>query len=246
MRALLLCVGLLCMAIASATAPIDLYIVCNSDGSNPAMSGDDFSALLPTVNAYFAQVGMSFYLRSQQTIASNEWRTIVYGSEAADELRRKIPATGGVKMFAVENVVGGAQAFCGDRGIIFSRQCSANTIAHELGHACGLDDIYIQKTFTNAANVGVTVAVEGPASSGRMPLDWGRYENGVLQSTLIEKLLMYGGVSGTECDLTAGDVYGVGMSAATNEVTGVVYYPYELKMVPVGFWLHGNRSPQSQ
>ena len=245
MRILLLPLCLSLAVAADAAAPIDLYIICNSDGSNPVMSGADFSAMLPTINAYYAQVGMSFYLRSQHTIASNAWRTIEYGGEAADELRRKIPATGGVKMFAVENVVNGAQAFCGDYGIIFTPQCSANTIAHELGHACGLDDIYIQKTFMKAANEEETVAVDGLASSEWMPLDWGRYEKGVLHSALIEKLLMYGAASGTECDLTAGDVYGVGMSVVTNEITGSVSYPYELKMVPVGFWLHGDRSPQS-
>ena len=44
----------------------------------------------------------------------------------------------------------------------------------------------------------------------------------------------------------AGDVYGVGRSVVTNATTNEVSYPYELKMVPVGFWLHGNRTPQSQ
>ena len=234
------------MMIGKASAPIDLYIVCNTDGTMPVMTGDAFTNKLPEINAYFAQVGMSFYLRAQSAISNDEYRVVAYGSEKADILRMSIPATGGVKLFAVERIGEDVRAFCGDYGIIFTPQCSANTIAHELGHACGLDDIYIQKTFTNAANEEVTVAVDGPASSERMPLDWGRYENGVQQSDLIEKLLMYGDVSGTECDLTAGDVYGVGMSVATNEVTGVVYYPYELKMVPVGFWLHGNRSPQSQ
>ena len=246
MKNLLLLLSMSCIVAANAAAPIDLYVVCNSDGSNPVMTGADFSALLPTVNAYYAQVGMSFYLRSQNTIASNIWRVITYGSEAADELRRNIPSTGGVKMFAVERVEGGAQAFAGEKGIIFTPQCSACVVAHELGHACGLDDIYITMTFTNDANVKVTVSVDGPASSDRMPLDWGRYENGIPQASLIEKLLMYGEASGEECDLTAGDVYGVGMSTVTKPISGEISYPYEVKMVPVGFWLHGNRSPQSQ
>ena len=231
--------------VCKASTPIDLYIVCNSDGSMPVMDSGNFENKLPEINAYFAQVGMSFYFRSQAAISNTEYRVVAYGSEKADALRMSIPATGGVKLFAVERIGNDARAFCGDYGIIFTPQCSANTIAHELGHACGLDDIYIQKTFTNAANEEVTVAVDGLASSGWMPLDWGRYEKGVQQSALIEKLLMYGDVSGTECDLTAGDVYGVGMSVVTNEITGSVSYPYELKMVPVGFWLHGSRTPQS-
>ena len=48
---------LLCAASVIAAAPIDLYIVCNTDGSNPVMTGADFESKLPTVNAYFAQVG---------------------------------------------------------------------------------------------------------------------------------------------------------------------------------------------
>ena len=92
---------LLCAVSVIAAAPIDLYIVCNADGSNPVMTGADFESMLPTVNAYFGQAGMSFYLRSQSTISNNAWRVVEYGSEKADELR-DIPATGGVKMFAVE------------------------------------------------------------------------------------------------------------------------------------------------
>ena len=245
MKMFLLLFCLFGATVCKASSPIDLYVVCNSDGSMPVMTGDAFTNKLPVINAYFAQVGMSFFLRTLNVISNDEYRVVAYGSEKADTLRMSIPATGGVKLFAVERIGEDVQAFCGDYGIIFTPQCSANTIAHELGHACGLGDIYIQKTFTDAVNVEVTVAVEGAATSGWMPLDWGRYEKDVQQSGLIEKLLMYGGVSGTECDLTAGDVYGVGMSVVTNEVTGSVSYPYELKMVPVGFWLHGNRSPQS-
>ena len=246
MKNLLLLLSMSCIVAANAAAPIDLYVVCNSDGSNPVMTGADFSALLPTVNAYYAQVGMSFYLRSQNMISNGTWRIIEYGGVKADELRNVISATGGVKMFAVEGVGDDALAFTGEKGIIFTPSCSADVIAHELGHVCGLADIYIEKTFTNDANAKVTVTVDGAASSNRMPLDWGRYEDRIPQAALIEKLLMYGDVSGTECDLSAGDIYGVGMSTVTNPVTGEVSYPYELKMVPVGFWLHGNRSPQSQ
>ena len=245
MKKVLLLFCLFGAAVCKASAPIDLYIVCNSDGSMPVMDSGSFTNMLQEINAYFAQVGMSFYFRSQAAISNTEYRVVAYGSEKADALRMSVPATGGVKLFAVERIGEAVQAFCGDYGIIFTPQCSANTIAHELGHACGLGDIYIQKTFVNAANEEVSVAVDGQASAERMPHDWGRYENGVQQSDLIEKLLMYGAPSGTECDLTAGDVYGVGMSVVTNEITGLVSYPYELKMVPVGFWLHGSRAPQS-
>ena len=245
MKMFLLLFCLFGAAVCKASAPIDLYIVCDSDGSMPVMDGGNFTNKIPEINAYFAQVGMSFYFRSQAAISNTEYRVVAYRSEKADVLRMSIPATGGVKLFAVERIGEDAQAFCGEYGIIFTPQCSANTIAHELGHACGLDDIYIQKTFMKAANEEETVAVDGLASSEWMPLDWGRYEKGVLHSALIEKLLMYGAASGTECDLTAGDVYGVGMSVVTNEITGSVSYPYELKMVPVGFWLHGSRTPQS-
>lgn len=74
MKILLLLHCLLCSAAATASAPIDLYVVCNFDGSNPVMSGADFSAMLPTVNAYFAQVGVSFFLRSQSAISNDEFR----------------------------------------------------------------------------------------------------------------------------------------------------------------------------
>ena len=147
MKIFLLICCMCCMMIGKASAPIDLYIVCNTDGTMPVMTGDAFTNKLPEINAYFAQVGMSFYLRAQSAISNDEYRVVAYGSEKADILRMSIPATGGVKLFAVERIGEDVRAFCGDYGIIFTPQCSANTLAHELGHACGLDDIYIQKTF---------------------------------------------------------------------------------------------------
>jgi len=84
---------------------------------------------------------------------------------------------------------------------------NVGTVAHEVFHQCGLEDIY---------NSAGDVTVSGPVSPGRMgEADWGGgyYEPDLSQADFNKhRLIMYGeGESGSAAVcLPAGSVYGAG------------------------------------
>jgi len=87
---------------------------------------------------------------------------------------------------------------------------NGHTLAHEVGHASGLDDIYMTYTATNG--VTASIANAGVVKSEYLdPRDWGSgyYPYDLLHTDLIKRLLMYGegGYGGT--GVPHGDVWGV-------------------------------------
>ena len=116
------------------------------------------------------------------------------------------------------------------------------TIAHEIGHACGLEDVYSQYDGSN-----FVIAVSGPIGKARMPDDWGRYSSDTDQGDFVRRLLMYGiedergGV-----DMPYGDVDGVWCDAANMDVAYANSNCWHTSLAPVGFHYHGNRHPRSE
>jgi hypothetical protein len=86
---------------------------------------------------------------------------------------------------------------------------NARTLAHEIGHACKLDDIYNSDP-NNGINTPDSLAKEEWA-----PKDWNNgpgaeyYKETRKQSELVRQLLMYGEFSNTKADIPLGRVYGV-------------------------------------
>jgi hypothetical protein len=169
------------------------------------------------------------YLANVNLTNSVQWRTLTSIEQN----------TGMLELYFVSELEGKATAFYTSHGIVIGPDANARTIAHEIGHACGLPDIYNEDSRT-------PLKVEGMPSKERMPDDWGWYPPSVKQADLVRRLLMYGVYSDTKADISYGDVYGLYYTNFWNQTTRKWERVWQLNNVPVGFGLHGNRNPQSR
>ena len=124
-------------------------------------------------------------------------------------------------------------------GIVASTNATGLALAHEIGHSCGLKDIYEEHD-------GTSQIVTGDISHERLPDDWGcdgnaRYYPATLnQVGLLRRLLMYGFNVNAQSDLSYGDVYGL---FYISTLTGKVWF---LDMATIGFADYANRQPIHQ
>ena len=121
--------------------------------------------------------------------------------------------------------------------IAIRASAGANSLAHELGHAQGLPDIY-------GNNVDGMPDVAGVVARDRLPGDWGTtdsegfYPASLMQSELITRTLMYGRCSPTKRDITTGGVRAIWRPIYTTE-------PYRESNAPVGFFQNADPNPHS-
>jgi len=78
------------------------------------------------------------------------------------------------------------------------------TLAHEVGHACKRQDIYV-------AGGGLSIVGEAVEHS-KMPMDWanGYHPPGMTQDVVIKRLLMYGDPNVSNTRIPRGNIYGIG------------------------------------
>lgn len=103
----------------------------------------------------------------------------------------------------------GATAFNLSTGITITNRGNFRTVGHEIGHGCGLQDIYVSKPSKT------TKTVKGFLTKTRVPKDWNNgpepyfYKVKLKQSQLVKRLLMFGNVSTTKADIPSGKIYGL-------------------------------------
>ena len=123
------------------------------------------------------------------------------------------------------------------QGCAIRASAGANSLAHELGHAQGLPDIY-------GDNVEGMPNVAGPVSRERLPGDWGSqdsegfYPPTLMQTELITRALMYGRCSPTKSDITTGSIRAIWKPTFTDE-------PLRESNAPVGFFQNAYPNPHS-
>ena len=129
----------------------------------------------------------------------------------------------GIKAFFVgemnnRNTLGSNGLSC----MVLSKDADEVTLAHETGHYCDLRDIYISQPGFSIANAGVVQA------SYFDPKDWGAgyYEEGLMHTNLIKRLLMYGIRHDDRGHVPHGHVRGVFRPTRTND--------YQVGMAPIG------------
>lgn len=234
----------------SPSVPVDVYAVAKEDGSFVSISRDGLEDLMTEVNAIFSQVALSFELRSYNVVSNDRLLSIESKSEFLDVLD-SCPSTNGVPVYVFQSIEGADDGYAlEDRGCGIEASAGSRALAHELGHMCGLADIYA--TVNTAPGGGASTEVfsvrEEMAREELQPMDWGRCRKGTTQGDLIDRMLMCGHRyvnAAVGVDITAGDVYGVRIAPelVTNAITGEVSRRYEKGMAGVGFLLHGNRNP---
>ena len=223
---------------------------CRDDeGDYYCRTDSEVRAMFEEVNRIYRQAGMRFTVqnvaytnREEYLNLEREGNTYQHVYEICDIATD----TGGLEVYFINLIDGGhISAFnqprlnTGIHGIIASTNATGVTLAHEIGHSCGLKDIY--DDYPEKTSLHVT----GNISKERLSDDWGTvsdtgyYCSFYLQTDLIRQLLMCGKGGTTKRDLPYGDVYGLGTESEAwflDKITvGLPASTKEDKRTPVHF-----------
>lgn len=219
------------------SAPIKLYCwIVQDDGGRSPHSETTLTNHLATVNRIYSQVAMRFSIESISYTNSTRLTAVNYTNDVQNaELCALGHVTDGLEVYFVNSITHNVTAFQWSHGIVVGDRANGTTLAHEIGHACGLSDIY--DVFPDETSL----AVVGNPERNRFTHDWGWYPENLTHADIVKKLLMYGYGSDTKGDISRGDVYGLWYHHADGTTNKV----WQLGLAPVGFKLHGNRHPVS-
>ena len=186
------------------------------DGTNlfVATTFDRVANDLETANKILSQSGMKIALNGGiQTITATPidgYWNVVGLDEAFSNLCSTLSCPGGLEIYYVHSISAGASTNAGGLytsvGMLISTGAADRTLAHEILHACGADDIYWE---SKNHVVQLTDMVE----ENSQPDDWGRYslDDGQVmpQSNIVQRLLMHGKSTSIKGDIPTGRVYGL-------------------------------------
>ena len=211
-----------------------------SDGSRNDCTAEIVSNHINGVNQIFSQVCMRFAIHSisytNDPYLANVHITNTVQWLALTALEQN---TGMLELYFVPSLSGGATAFHVSKGIVVGPSANVRSISHEIGHACGLPDVYDSHSQTS-------LVVQGFPSKERMPDDWGWYSPSLTHVDLLKRLLMFGVRSDTKADISYGDVYALNYTKSWDQTARKWVRVWKLDNAPVGFGRHGNRCPESQ
>lgn len=228
------------------TVPVKVWIVRDDYGNNPACTEGQVQSLLDGANTIYRQCAMEFSVSGAiQYTNYTEWLYIDFTngwSGELESLRNIESGTGGVELyfvvgFRVDDQQSDVLGIASTQGIVLTSLMSERTLAHEIGHACGLLDVYPYRFVSNT----VDMVVSGPVAAERLPLDWGGgyYRPGLLQAELVTyRLLMMGyedPTITTTCDIPLGSVHGAWFYRPEPSFPGdIVFDVWEESPAPVG------------
>jgi hypothetical protein len=167
----------------------------------------DFESRLHGVNKIFKQVGIFFELGVVTNQVNKKWVKILYENSRWNIDKKMydiLHNNRGIQIFVVDDIFN-ANALHTAGHIIIKRDARESTIAHEIGHACKLPDIYIVKN---------NLIVEEYISKSLIPndctgIDEYHFYKHEKQNKIIPYLLMFGVKNDTKVDISYGNVFGV-------------------------------------
>ncbi len=203
--------------------PVHFMFICNSSG-NHVGSTNDIPGLLDDVNHIYRQAGLRFYTATISYTNDNFWYDHSNLTIVQRGIVNAMQGTGGIEAYIVPQLgpgtLGGNFA---DSGLLITSTSLSGVLAHEIGHQCGWQDIYISRPALTDATI------TGPVSKSRLPFDWNNgpgpqeyYPRGLQHSALITRLLMFGQSAGGT-DIPAGSIHGIDKHGVAGPVhTGVM------------------------
>ncbi len=234
-------------AVEETTTMVYAYILGNNGDYRTTAA--EVTNLIAEVNEIYEQVGMRFELAVVETQEVNpnlleiNARTVSEGAplnicnltQHADGLELYF-----IHTFNLDDVRAFNWLYNGESvGIIVPAGVSSLKLAHEIGHSCGLSDIYD----VDPSIVGpFQPSISGPKRLAWMPDDWGstspseHFYQDNLHKSIISALLMLG-MNVNESDLSFGDIHGIWYQWV-NDVK-----VYETSLASVGVSTHINRHP---
>ena len=228
-------------------AKITFYIGYDETGVKLLTDGD-ISHILDRVNEIYRQAAINFTSKAvdpekkgriDNLLKMEEYR-IIQTDSSFHKLVAIDSGTQSLEVYFVEQYAGGHTRRGIAVGVLVggagsSRRTNnslARMVAHEIGHACGLKDIYIRDS-------SGSIKVDS-LNSTYLPEDCSSgmsyYDNSFNYHHLLNRLLMYGttGANTTGFDISTGTIFGVGKNSAGN---------YDTIQVEVG--LRNMHSPRS-
>ena len=187
------------------------------------------------VNRFYTQGGISFQIASVNV--TNYENQSEFNANDEAQLRHLcsiMQNTCGLELYFVQRLQGALGVWT-QEGIVISGEANFRTVAHEIGHAFGWPDIYVDRP-------GTFRTVQGAPTESRMPQDHGFFPDGTLQSDIVRRLLMYGVGSETKGRIPRGAVDGIWIPPAESP-GGSRHIRFGL--VPVGMFDAVNHRPRS-
>jgi len=193
-----------------------VWIVGNDDGTYYARDAASISNMMAEVNKIYEQIGVSFYIDSISFTNRSRWLNLKqknddnkYDTVKRGELVDVTKMSDGIEIYFIDHICKKSVANHDQYGIVVSTNGTAVTVAHEIGHAFGLADVYPwQKHEPHSALADLSL------HESHAPDDWSNgegyryYGRGVNQSMLIRRLLMCGFNLEGRRDLSFGSIYG--------------------------------------
>ena len=246
--------------VTQRTFKITAWIVTGKNDTFPRRV-EDVENMIAPLNDIYRQVGVSFYLDSVIVTNIPAAYNLLYDTTTNDiwHFYRLVDIgrnTGGIECYFVNDLVrangkrGPAAANC-DCGIVLTAGAAANVLAHEIGHAFGLKDVYAsnrEKDTSILPSDELSVGLERIRCSSCWE-DWNGgcqghgdggeryYRAGTTLENVLHRLVMYGvdQEGDGQRDLSCGNVRGVWYI----ESNGVRHW--EKSDAPVGFLNNSNK-----
>ena len=201
--------------LAETVTELHFFVLCDAQG-NPCVSTNWIDNHVANANGIHAQSAMRF-TRASITLIKNhpEW-FIPADTAAVRDMLGYTSNVGGLEVYCVHRLPDECLGYTGhhltphpENGITIAENAFPNTLAHEICHACGLEDIsYLGGTDLDGKLVSESLVENRNWSGGT---GTGYYPASLLQKDLIKRLLMCVPADGTEMDIPIGPVKGYGV-----------------------------------
>ncbi len=223
------------------TIPVRFFVVEPPVGDGLGEWKDaDMSGMLDKANEIYAQVGIRFELLGTPAYVgtTNDWNIVLgtnyvnrfgmkrwkYSSECRT-LLDNYTAADCVEVYFIGSILYPKYyvAATPPYGVVVSKQASITTLAHELGHALGLEDCYVRFNRRDGM-VASIIRADEPVDGGFFMFgacDWGMergrgfYGKDDSKLVTMRRMLMHGTGTNERMDIPAGNVISLSLDART-------------------------------